>query len=54
MMQLLANNSQSKRKQFGLKCHVTITIHSEMDDTLQTMETEVSLSNTNFKMWDKG
>ena len=25
-----------------------------MGDTLQSMATEVSLSNGNFKMWDKG
>ena len=53
-IQLLANNVQAKRKQYGLKHHVTSTIHAAMGDTLQTMATEVSLSNGNFKMWDKG
>ena len=45
---------QAKRKQYGLKHYVTGTIHAAMGDTLQSMATEVSLSNCNFKMWDKG
>ena len=53
-IQLLANNVQAKRKQYGLKHYVTGTIHAAMGDTLQSMATEVSLSNGNFNMWDKG
>ena len=32
--QLLDNNVQAKRKQYGLKHHVTATIHAVMGDTL--------------------
>ena len=52
--QYLTGNKQGKRKQYGLKHHVTSTIHAAMGDTLSTMATEISLSHTNFKMWDKG
>ena len=45
---------QEKRKQYGLKHHVSRTIHAAMGDTLQSMATEVSSSNDNFKMWDEG
>ena len=33
--QFLGNNTQSKRMQYGLKYHVTSTIHAAMVDTLQ-------------------
>ena len=52
--QSFGNNIQAKRKQYGLKHHVTSTIHAAMGDTLHTMATEVSRRNGNFKMWDKG
>ena len=47
-------NIQGKRKQYGLKHHVTSTIHAAMGDTLSSMATEISFSNSNFNMWDKG
>jgi hypothetical protein len=53
--QYLTGNNQGKRKQYGLKHHVTSTIHAAMGDTLPSMATEISLScNSNFNMWDKG
>ena len=51
---LLGNNIQAKRKQYGLKHYVTSTIYAAMSDTLQTIATEISRRNGNFKMWDKG
>ena len=52
--QYLTGNNQGKRKQYGLKHHVTSTIHAAMGDTLPSMATEISLCNSNFNMWDKG
>ena len=52
--QFLANNCQAKRKQYGLKHRVTSTIHAAMGDTLSHMATEISRTDGNFKMWDKG
>ena len=43
----IANNTQAKRKQYGLN-HVMSTIHSAMGDTLQITETEISQSNVNY------
>ena len=39
--QFLANNTQAKRKQCGMKHHVTSTIHAAMVDTIQIMEIEI-------------
>ena len=52
--QYLPGRKQAKRKQYGLKHHVTSTIHAAMGDTLSNMATEISLLNSNFNMWDKG
>ena len=52
--QYLSGGIQAKRKQYGLKHHFTSTIHAAMGDTLSSMATEVSFTNSNFKMWDKG
>ena len=52
--QHLPGNIQAKRKQYGLKHHITSTIHAAMGDTLCSMATEISLCNSNFNMWDKG
>ena len=52
--QFLENNTQAKRGKYGLKHHVTIVIHTNTGDTLQSMENEISLGNGNYKMWDKG
>ena len=37
--QFLENNTQSRRGEYGLKHHVTSTIHASMVDTLQSMPT---------------
>ena len=52
--QIFSDNIQAKRKQYGLKHHVTSTIHAAQGDTLPSMATEISQNNGNFKMWDKG
>ena len=52
--QYLAGNIQAKRKQYGLKHRLASTIHEAMGDTLPSVATEVSFSNSNFSMWDKG
>ena len=52
--QFLANNTQAKRKQYGMKHHVVRTIHADMGHTLQVMATEISRGNGNKKMRYKG
>ena len=52
--QLLQNNVQAKRKQYGLKHRVSSTIHEAMGDTLPSVATEISLVNSKYSMWDKG
>ena len=54
LIHYLANNTQSQRKQYGLKHSVTSTIHAAMGDTLIRMATELSMSDPNFRLWDKG
>ena len=51
---ILTDNIQAQRKQYGLKHRVTGTIHAAMGDTLNSMATEISRSDPNFKIWDKG
>ena len=45
---------QAKRKQYGLKHHVSSTIYEVMGDTLPSVAAEISLLNSDFKLWDKG
>ena len=52
--QSLSNNLQGRRKQYGLKPYVSLTIHSAMGDTLQYMATQISSNDSNFHLWDKG
>lgn len=52
--QSLSNNLQGRRKQYGLKPYVSLTIHSAMGDTLQYMATQISVNDPNFNLWDKG
>ena len=52
--QFLANITQDKRRQYGIKQHSTSAIHADMGDTLQNMATEISRNNGDLKMWDKG
>ena len=52
--QFLANITQDKRRQYGMKQHSTSAIPADMGDTLQNMATEISRNNGDLKMWDKG
>ena len=45
---------QGRRKQYGLRHRVTGTIHSAMGDTFESMATSISLTDSNFGLWDKG
>ena len=46
-------NLKAQRKQYGLKPYVTSTVHASMGDTLQTIATEVSFENAEFRLWEK-
>ena len=52
--QSIANYTQTKRKQYGLKHYVSATIHAAMGDTLVKMATSISTTDNNFSLWDKG
>ena len=45
---------KGRRKQYGIKHHVTSTVHSCQGDTLHKVATEVSHINRHYKLWDKG
>ena len=47
------NNMRGKRKQYGLKHHVTSTVHASMGDTLNKIVTEISSENNEYSLWDK-
>ena len=51
---ILPNSLQGVRKQYGLQHYVAGTTHSIMGDTLSSIATTVSLSDCDFKLWDKG
>ena len=42
------------RRQYGLKHHVTSTVHACMGDTLHKVVTEISNEHHELKLWDKG
>ena len=44
---------QARRRQYGLKHHVTSTIHASMGDTLPKIATQISNRHSHFKLWDK-
>ena len=50
----VTNDMFAKRKQYGLRHHVVMTVHAAMGDTLKTMVTRISTTDNNFAMWDKG
>ena len=52
--QMMPHNMQASRKHYGLKHYVSSTIHSAMGDTLSHMTTEISSTDFNFSLWDKG
>ena len=50
----LSNSMQGKRKQYGLRHRITGTIHGAMGDTYESMASEISHSDPNFGLWDRG
>lgn len=48
------HNKQAQRKQYGLKHHISGTIHSAMGDTLPSVATSISVRDQNYTLWDKG
>ena len=49
----VSNNIHAQRKQYGLKHHITSTIHASMGDTLTKVALEISDGNGEYKLWDK-
>lgn len=45
---------QGRRKQYCLRHHITSTIHAAMGGTFESMASEISISDPNFGLWDKG
>ena len=50
----LPNHMQAQRKQYGIQHNVSGTIHSAMGDTLPSLATSLSTTDSNYSMWDKG
>ena len=46
-------NMRGERRQYGLKYHVTSTVHASMGDTLTKLATEISTEKDQYCMWDK-
>ena len=46
-------NMRGERRQYGLKHHLTSTVHASMGDTLNSLVTEISNQNDDFRLWDK-
>jgi hypothetical protein len=51
--QLLNNNLQPQRKQYGSKHCITSTIHATMGDTLNRVAIEMSKDDPSSKLWDR-
>ena len=49
----VGNNMRGQRRQYGLKHHVTSTVHACMGDTLKKIVTEISNEKNEFNLWDK-
>ena len=49
----ISNYLQAKRQKYGLKHHVTSTIHASMGDTLPKIATQISCTNSIWSLWDK-
>ena len=47
------NNMRGQRRQYGLKHHVTSTVHATMGDTLHKIVTSVSTQDGEYQLWDK-
>lgn len=50
----ISQNMKAKRKQYGLKPHVTATVHTCMGDTLDKVAIELSEDDSEYKLWEKG
>ena len=50
----IGNKTQANRKQYGIKHHVTITIHADMGNNIQSMASEIYRNKGNLKIWYKG
>ena len=46
-------NMRGQRRQYGLKHHVTSTVHATMGDTLHKIVTTVSTEECEYQLWDK-
>ena len=46
-------NIQAERRQFGLKHHITSTIHGSMGDTLKKVAMDISDKYNWLKFWDE-
>ena len=46
-------NMRGQRRQYGLKHHVTSTVHATMGDTLHMIVTTVSNQDCEYQLWDK-
>ena len=44
----ICHNMQGQRKQYGIKHYVSGIIHSDMDDTLPSVATSLSMADNNY------
>ena len=49
--QVIGNQIQAKRKQYGIKVNFSGTIHSVMGDTFSSITTTISASAPSYKLW---
>ena len=49
----ISNYLQAKRRQYGLNHNVTSTIHASMGYTLPKIATQISCTNSIWRLWDK-
>ena len=49
-----SNTLFAKRKQYGIRHRVVMTVHAAQGDTLPMIVTRLSATDKNFAMWDKG
>ena len=50
----LPNSMQGKRRQYGIRHHITGTIDGSMGDTYESMASKISHANPDFGLWDRG
>jgi len=48
----ISSGMRAMRHQYGLKHHVTSTVHACMGDTLHKVVTEISNDHNELKLWD--